>query len=416
MMCTPLNFNIQPGGPKDCEDRCRFACGYGLPTFLIILIFAIYVGSMACFVQIIYDHRDSAWRIIICSLFILICTALLIIWGYTYYKILMTGPGYVPYEIWKHPPQVVSGEDARRSMAEEDEEDDVEIQGAEAIKPPSAEGESGRLLDAPSAKNTQETSQTPLAGANRHNVHSAPSGSPTGGSAANHNPYTVKTIGNRGSLRFCNYCQMYKPDHAFHCKYCGKCVYRFDHHCPWINNCVGRNNYKLFICFLVNSSICLFLVSVLILVALFGLDYGSIGLNFKTWYRVGVAGFSFLLCLCLFMFAVQFMFLYRRGMSTVESFISDQKRGTGKQPVKMNSGFSGGVSCGDSCDNAVCPVYPYPETAEEQTDRIRMHQTIMLGRPEDRKWYSIFIATPIRTDNGADEDYLTGNLGRSHRV
>lgn len=411
MMCTPLNFNIQPEGPKDCGDRCRFACGYGLPTFLIILIFAIYFGCMACFVQIIYDHRDSIWRIVVCAIFIIICSALLIIWGYTYYKILMTGPGYVPYAVWKYPPQVASTTDVRRSMAEEDEDDEqVEINTGD----PDKHVESDRLLDAPSPANGIQHAAS--SHTRESDINHDPTARPPDSSAPNQNPHTVRTVGNRGSLRFCNYCQMYKPDHAFHCKYCGKCVYRFDHHCPWINNCVGRNNYKLFICFLVNSSICLFLVGALILAALFGLDYDSVGLNFKTWYRIGVASFAFLLCVCLLMFAVQFMFLYRRGMSTVESFISNQNRGTDKQPQSSNSGLSGGVSCGDSCDNAVCPVYPYPESPEEQKDRILQHQAIMLGRPEERKWYSIFIPKPVRTDNGADEDYFSGDSKRSHRV
>ncbi|KAE9412370.1 hypothetical protein Angca_004663, partial [Angiostrongylus cantonensis] len=35
-----------------------------------------------------------------------------------------------------------------------------------------------------------------------------------------------------------------------HCRYCDRCVERFDHHCPWVNNCVAANNHRSFICYL----------------------------------------------------------------------------------------------------------------------------------------------------------------------
>jgi len=47
-------------------------------------------------------------------------------------------------------------------------------------------------------------------------------------------------------LCFCEDCQLYRPDSAFHCDYCGRCVDGWDHHCVWMGQCIGKDNYKIF--------------------------------------------------------------------------------------------------------------------------------------------------------------------------
>lgn len=51
-------------------------------------------------------------------------------------------------------------------------------------------------------------------------------------------------------LRFCSYCNSFKPPRAHHCSQCKRCIIRMDHHCPWTNNCIGYRNMKYFILFL----------------------------------------------------------------------------------------------------------------------------------------------------------------------
>ncbi|XP_023670490.1 palmitoyltransferase ZDHHC2 isoform X5 [Paramormyrops kingsleyae] len=65
-----------------------------------------------------------------------------------------------------------------------------------------------------------------------------------------------------GAVRYCDRCQIVKPDRCHHCSVCDKCILKMDHHCPWVNNCVGFSNYKFFMLFLAYSLLyCLFIAA-----------------------------------------------------------------------------------------------------------------------------------------------------------
>ncbi|KAL4648838.1 palmitoyltransferase ZDHHC15 isoform X1 [Arapaima gigas] len=64
------------------------------------------------------------------------------------------------------------------------------------------------------------------------------------------------------AIRFCDRCQVIKPDRCHHCSVCETCVLKMDHHCPWVNNCVGFSNYKFFLLFLAYSMLyCVFIAA-----------------------------------------------------------------------------------------------------------------------------------------------------------
>lgn len=55
--------------------------------------------------------------------------------------------------------------------------------------------------------------------------------------------------------KYCTTCNIFRPHKAAHCNDCGRCILEKDHHCIWLSNCIGRNNSKMFYCFIFTLTI-----------------------------------------------------------------------------------------------------------------------------------------------------------------
>ena len=71
----------------------------------------------------------------------------------------------------------------------------------------------------------------------------------------------MKIILKQNNMRYCFKCYKIKPNRAHHCVICNYCVLKMDHHCPFLSICIGYKNYKIFINFVINLNIILFIIN-----------------------------------------------------------------------------------------------------------------------------------------------------------
>ncbi|XP_078401569.1 palmitoyltransferase ZDHHC20-B-like isoform X1 [Cetorhinus maximus] len=140
-----------------------------------------------------------------------------------------------------------------------------------------------------------------------------------------------------GAIRYCDRCQVIKPDRCHHCSACDMCVLKMDHHCPWVNNCVGFSNYKYFMLFLAYSLLyCLFIAATVLqyFIKFWTGDLPDTHAKFHVLFLFFVAAMFFISLLSLFSYHC---WLVSKNRSTIEAF---------RAPVFRNGPDKNGFSLG----------------------------------------------------------------------
>ena len=118
--------------------------------------------------------------------------------------------------------------------------------------------------------------------------------------------------------RFCDTCNIIRPQHAKHCRTCNNCVNGFDHHCPWTGTCIAERNLRYFIGFVTFSGLygavaCL--VSMSILIGYPGLS----GLNpLATVGIIIIAGYGAIMACMLVSMGMSYIFMVGQELTTNE--------------------------------------------------------------------------------------------------
>lgn len=124
-----------------------------------------------------------------------------------------------------------------------------------------------------------------------------------------------------GGFRFCSKCKCWKPDRSHHCSSSGKCVLKMDHYCPWFSECIGFRNHRYFVLFLINVEMYLIvatLYSCWILIQFFVEDrYPVVLFSFHILF-VFCLGFVFSICMLFFTGFTVYQVLKNR--TTIESY------------------------------------------------------------------------------------------------
>uniref|UniRef100_A0A8C2I712 Palmitoyltransferase n=1 Tax=Cyprinus carpio TaxID=7962 RepID=A0A8C2I712_CYPCA len=142
-----------------------------------------------------------------------------------------------------------------------------------------------------------------------------------------------------GAIRYCDRCQVIKPDRCHHCSACDMCVLKMDHHCPWVNNCVGFSNYKFFILFLTYSLVyCLFIAASVLqyFIKFWTNDPPESHAKFHVLFLFFVAA---MFCISILSLFTYHLWLVGKNRSTIEAF---------RAPVFRNGLDKNGFSLGFS--------------------------------------------------------------------
>ena len=132
----------------------------------------------------------------------------------------------------------------------------------------------------------------------------------------NDNDKELENISEKHDYTSCKKCNKFRPKRAHHCRFCNKCILEMDHHCFSLNKCIGKNNYAIYVKYLIfvelNTSL------------LFGSSlyvcynyYSQLSIYYLIKY-VLISIASFLCSATLYLYLIFLAYLYLSNLTTLE--------------------------------------------------------------------------------------------------
>ncbi|XP_015248074.1 PREDICTED: probable palmitoyltransferase ZDHHC20 isoform X2 [Cyprinodon variegatus] len=164
-----------------------------------------------------------------------------------------------------------------------------------------------------------------------------------------------------GAIRYCDRCQVIKPDRCHHCSACDMCVLKMDHHCPWVNNCVGFSNYKFFILFLAYSLVyCLFIAATVLqyFIKFWTNELNDTGRPQAKFHVLFLFFVAAMFCISILSLFSYHLWLVGKNRSTIEAFRAPVFR-TGSDKNGFSLGFRKNIAqvFGDQKKYWLLPVF-----------------------------------------------------------
>lgn len=142
-------------------------------------------------------------------------------------------------------------------------------------------------------------------------------------------------VKNDGGFRFCSKCKCWKPDRSHHCSVCGKCILKMDHHCPWFSECIGFKNYRYFIQFLIYCEVYLIYVTWMsgwILLEFF--LYDKYPIKDFSFHILFVFCLGMVFTFCIFIFGGFTVYQLLKNKTTIESYELQRYKRHGQHIMK----------------------------------------------------------------------------------
>ena len=132
----------------------------------------------------------------------------------------------------------------------------------------------------------------------------------------NDNDKELENISEKHDYTSCKKCNKFRPKRAHHCRFCNKCILEMDHHCFSLNKCIGKNNYAIYVKYLIFVELNTSLLFGSSLYVCFNY-YSQLSIYYLIKY-VLISIASFLCSATLYLYLIFLAYLYLSNLTTLE--------------------------------------------------------------------------------------------------